>query len=171
MVRILGIDPGSRLLGYGVVAIAAGAGGRASISYVECGVIAVDPRRPLEERLAEMARGVGEVVAELKPTLAAVEDVYLADNARSALALGQARGAALAAIGMAGLPVTAYHASLVKKMVTGRGRATKEQVGHMVTLLLGLKRVPRADAADALAIAVAHAHARVGDWTHKAVTA
>ena len=151
--RILGIDPGSRTTGYGVVETA----GR-SLRCVECGVVAAAPELPLARRLAEILTGLLEVVAELKPEVAAVEDVFHAQNARSALALGQARGVALAAVAMAGIHVVAYPPALVKKAVTGQGRATKEQVGRMVRLLVGLKRTPRADAADALAVAITHAH-------------
>ena len=151
--RILGIDPGSRTTGYGVV----DADG-AAIRCVECGVLAASAGLPLARRLGEMLRGLLEVLEELRPDVAAVEDVFHAVNARSALALGQARGVALAAASMSGLAVHAYAPSVVKKAVTGRGRASKEQVGRMVRLLVGLKREPRVDAADALAVAVAHAH-------------
>src|SRR5205814_10644923 len=126
--------------------------------YVECGVLAADRGDPIERRLAEIARGLREVIDELRPDVAAVEDVFSAVNPRTALALGQARGAAIAMVGMAGLSVYAYPPALVKQAVTGRGRAGKEQVALMVRALLGLRRAPRADAADALAVAVAHAH-------------
>ena len=155
MVRILGIDPGSRTTGYGVV----DADGT-TLRCVECGVVAVAARLPIERRLAEILRGLTEIVEELRPDVAAVEDVFHAVNARSALALGQARGVALAAAAMAGLAVHAYAPSVVKKAVTGRGQATKVQVGNMVRLLVGLARPPRADAADALAVAVTHAQRR-----------
>jgi crossover junction endodeoxyribonuclease RuvC len=148
-VRILGIDPA----GYGVV----DAAGRV-LRCVECGVVAAAAELPLARRLAEILTGLLEVVAEHKPDVAAVEDIFHARNARSALALGQARGVALAAAAMAGVPVVAYPPALVKQAVTGRGRASKEQVGRMVRMLVGLKREPRADAADALAVAIAHAH-------------
>jgi crossover junction endodeoxyribonuclease RuvC len=151
--RILGIDPGSRTTGYGVV----DADGSA-LRCVECGVVAVAASLPLELRLAEILKGLLEVAEELRPQVAAVEDVFHAINARSALALGQARGVALAAAALAGIRVHAYPPSVVKQAVTGRGRATKEQVGRMVRLLVGLRREPRADAADALAVAIAHAN-------------
>jgi crossover junction endodeoxyribonuclease RuvC len=153
--RVLGIDPGSRVCGYGLV-VATGA----QIAYVECGVLTAPDDWPVEARLGEIARSLGEVVAELRPTEVAVEDVFARINLRSALALAQARGMALAVIGMAALPVTSYTAPVVKKAVVGRGRAEKSQIARMVQALLGLTSVPRADAADALAVAITHARAR-----------
>jgi crossover junction endodeoxyribonuclease RuvC len=150
--RILGIDPGTRLLGYAVV------DALPRLRYVECGVVTAPARQPLAARLAEIQRALEEIIAELRPDEVAVEDVFTAHNARSALALGHARGVALAAAGRAGLPVTAYAPAKVKRAVTGRGAAPKEQVALMVRALVGLRMVPRADAADALAVAVAHAH-------------
>jgi crossover junction endodeoxyribonuclease RuvC len=153
VVRILGIDPGSRNCGYAVVEKS----GR-ELRYVECGVLQASAKLPVEKRLGEIARGLREVVEELAPEVAAVEDVFSATNVRTALLLGQARGAALAVVGGAGLAVHAYPPATVKKSVTGRGGAPKEQVALMVRALLGLKRVPAADAADALAVAITHAH-------------
>ena len=156
--RILGVDPGSRVLGYAVVeAGEPRAGGLLPLRYVECGVLEASERAPLEERMGEIAVGLREVIDELRPDVMAAEDVFFAVNARSALALGQARGAALAIAGMARLRVFAYSPAVVKQAVTGRGRAPKLQVAEMVRALLGLKRLPRSDAADALAVAVAHA--------------
>src|SRR5262245_63818951 len=100
--RILGIDPGTRVLGYAVV------DALPRLRYVECGVVTAPARRPLEVRLAEIQRQVEEIIAEHRPDQVAVEDVFAAHNARSALALGHARGVVLAAAGRAGLPVTAY---------------------------------------------------------------
>jgi crossover junction endodeoxyribonuclease RuvC len=154
--RILGIDPGSRILGYGVV----DTDSRRRVRYVECGVVESARELPLELRLAEIAIGLEEIVAELCPDTVAAEEIFTALNVRSALLLGQARGAALAVCGRAGLAVTAYPPAVVKKAVTGRGRAPKEQVALMVQSIVGLRRLPRADAADALAVAVAHAHIR-----------
>lgn len=150
--RVLGIDPGSRVCGYGLVTAAADA-----IVYVECGVLTAPEDWPMEARLGEIARSLGEVIAELAPTEVAVEDVFSRINPRSALALAQARGMALAVIGMAALPVTSYPAPVVKKMIAGGGRAEKTQVARMVQVLLGLGSTPRADAADALAVAITHA--------------
>ena len=151
--RILGLDPGSRVCGYGVIEAV---GGR--LRYVECGVLTAPESRPMEQRLGEIARGLREVIDELAPTVAAVEDVFLHQNARSALALAQARGMALAVFGMAGLRVASYPPALVKKAVSGSGGAGKEQIARMVQALIGLRSLPRADATDALAVAITHGH-------------
>jgi crossover junction endodeoxyribonuclease RuvC len=150
--RVLGVDPGSRVCGYAVVAVGPGR----SCLYVECGVLTSAHRAP-EARLGEIARGLAEVIEELGPAGVAVEDVFSHRNPRSALALAQARGAVLAVAGMRGLPVHSYAPALVKKTVTGRGRADKDQVARMVKALVGLASLPTADAADALAVALTHA--------------
>lgn len=150
--RVLGIDPGSRICGYGVV-VADGGG----VRYVECGVLTAPEAWPMEARLGEIARSLGEVIDELRPDVVAVEDVFSRINARSALALAQARGMALAVTGLRGLTVASYPAPVVKKAVAGGGRADKDQVARMVQALLGLGSLPRADAADALAVAITHA--------------
>jgi crossover junction endodeoxyribonuclease RuvC len=151
---VLGIDPGSLVCGYGVVT----ADGAGRYRYVECGVVTAPAGAPMEQRLGEIARWLTDVVTELRPTAVAVEDVFAKINVRSALALAQARGMVLAVAGMAGLSVHSYAPALVKKTVTGRGRASKEQVTAMVQALTGLRRPPRADAADALAVAITHCH-------------
>lgn len=153
--RILGIDPGSRICGYGLISLA---GDR--LGYVECGVLTAPEDWPMEARLGEIARSLGEVIEELRPTEVAMEDVFSRINARSALALAQARGMALAVLGLASLAVASYPAPVVKKTVVGRGRAEKDQVAQMVRTLLGLASAPRADAADALAVAITHARVR-----------
>jgi len=150
-VRILGLDPGSRVCGYGVIEERAG-----ELSYVECGVLTAPEERAMEDRLGEIARGLREVIAELAPEIVAVEDVFVHANARSALALAQARGMALAVIGLSGLRVASYPPAVVKQAVSGSGSATKEQVTRMVQTLIGLRSAPRADAADALAVAITH---------------
>jgi crossover junction endodeoxyribonuclease RuvC len=152
-VRVLGVDPGSRVCGYAVIT----SQGRAQYEYVECGVLTAPDGAAVEVRLGEIARSLFDVVRELAPTALAVEDVFCHLNPRSALALAQARGVVLAVAGMAGLPVFSYAPALVKKSVTGRGAASKEQVTRMVMALIGLQRPPRADAADALAVAITHA--------------
>lgn len=152
--RVLGVDPGSRVCGYGVIAVDAPRRYR----YVECGVLTAPRRAPAEERLGEIARSLVELVREVAPDALAVEDVFSHLNPRSALALAQARGIVLAVAGMAGLPVFSYTPARVKKAVTGRGRASKDQVARMVRVLIGLTRTPVSDAADALAVAIAHAH-------------
>ena len=143
------MDPGSRVCGYGVIDVDA----RNNYCYVECGVLTA-AGDAMEERLGEISRHLTDVVTELRPELIAVEDVFSRINPRTALALAQARGAVLAVAGMAGLRVYSYAPAVVKKMVTGRGRATKQQMTHMVQVLVGLKSPPRADAADALAVAI-----------------
>jgi len=151
-VRILGLDPGSRVCGYGVI----GVDGEA-LSYVECGVLTAPEDRAMEERLGEIARGLREIIDELAPTVVAVEDVFVhAQNPRSGLALAQARGMALAVIGLAGLRVASYPPAHVKKTVAGSGSAGKDQVARMVQTQIKLKSLPRADASDALAIAITH---------------
>ncbi len=149
--RILGLDPGSRVCGYGVIDDTAG-----EMTYVECGVLTAPQDRAMEERLGEIARGLREVISELDPQVVAVEDVFTHQNPRSALALAQARGMALAVVGLAGLRVASYAPASVKKAVSGSGRADKDQVARMVQVLIGLRSLPRADATDALAVAITH---------------
>lgn len=150
--RILGIDPGSRLTGFAVI----DAQGQ-RLQARGFGVIR--PRaEALGERLGEIFTGVAEVIAELAPAAVAVESVFLARNAQSALKLGQARGAAICAAAQAALPVFEYSPRSVKQAVVGTGRADKAQVQHMMRHLLGIEGPLAADAADALAIAVCHAH-------------
>jgi crossover junction endodeoxyribonuclease RuvC len=150
-VRILGLDPGSRVCGYGVIDE-----DRGELRYVECGVLTAPEDKPMEQRLGEIARGLREVIGELSPEIVAVEDVFTYQNPRSALALAQARGMALAVIGLAGLRVASYAPALVKKTVTGSGTADKGQIARMVQALIRLKSLPRADASDALAVAITH---------------
>ena len=152
--RILGLDPGSRYCGYGVIDEEAGA-----LRYVECGVLTAPEGHPMEMRLGEIARGLHEVIAELAPGIAAVESVFLQSNPRSALALAQARGMALAVIGLAGISVVSYSPASVKKAVSGSGRADKDQIARMVQVLIGLRSLPRVDATDALAVAITHGQA------------
>lgn len=149
--RILGLDPGSRVCGYGVIDERAGA-----LAYVECGVLTAPEDHAMEDRLGELARGLREVIGELAPEIVAIEDVFSHQNVRSALALAQARGMALAVVGLCGLSVASYAPALVKKAVSGSGRADKTQVARMVQALIGLHSLPRADATDALAVAITH---------------
>ncbi len=153
MTRILGIDPGTRYFGYGVVERVRS--GR--VRYIECGVI--EPRREaaLAARLAEISDGLVEVIAELAPEVVAVEGVFHGVNARSALQFGHSRGVALATAGAHALPVHEYAPATVKRAVAGNGAATKQQVQAMVLALCGLSRAPRLDASDALAVAICHA--------------
>jgi crossover junction endodeoxyribonuclease RuvC len=154
-VRILGLDPGSRYCGYGVIDDMG-----STARYVECGVLTAPATGAMEQRLGEIARGLREVIDELAPEVVAVEDVFVHQNARSALALAQARGMALAVIGLCGLRVASYPPAVVKKAITGSGAASKEQIARMVQALIGLRTLPRADATDALAIALTHTRTR-----------
>ncbi len=151
--RILGIDPGSRRCGYGVIERM----GPGRVRYVECGVVEAPATRPLPRRLVEISAGLREVIAELRPDAVAVEGVFHGKNARAALQLGHARGAVLVVCAEAELDVAEYAPATVKRMVAGSGRATKEQVQHMVRALCALAGSPRLDASDALAIAICHA--------------
>lgn len=152
MDRVLGIDPGSLRCGYGALVV-----DRGQLRYLECGVLTSSSANPMENRLGEIARGLGEVIDELAPSVLAVEDVFAQVNVRTALALAQARGVVLAVAGLRGLAVCSYPPAAVKKCVAGSGRAEKGQVARMVATLIGLRSVPSPDAADALAIAIAHA--------------
>jgi crossover junction endodeoxyribonuclease RuvC len=151
LVRILGLDPGSRVCGYGVIDVEG-----TELRYVECGTLTAPEDRAMEVRLGEIARGLREVIGELAPTIVAIEDVFTHQNPRSALALAQARGMALAVVGLAGLAVSSYPPASVKKAVSGSGRADKDQIARMVQALIGLRSLPRADATDALAVAITH---------------
>jgi crossover junction endodeoxyribonuclease RuvC len=158
-VRILGIDPGSRICGYGMIVATGGAAGTPGpdgLRYVECGVLTAPEDHAAESRLGEIACGLGEVIDELQPTVIALEAVFARVNVKSALALAQARGMVLAVAGLRRLTVASYTAPLVKKQITGRGRADKDQVARMVAAMVGLRTPPRADAADALALAITH---------------
>jgi crossover junction endodeoxyribonuclease RuvC len=150
--RILGVDPGLRRCGWGVVEHRFGRTG-----YVACGVIAPPTEAPLAERLATIHKGVAEILALHRPDEAAVEDSFVHANPASALKLGHARAAAMLAPALAGLTVAEYAPRLVKQAVTGKGGAEKEQVAAMVGMLLPGSRAV-ADAADALAVAICHAH-------------
>lgn len=156
--RILGIDPGSRITGYGVVDVQAG-----KPVYVASGCIRTTDTA-LEQRLAQIYAGLSEVIGEYRPNAVAIERVFLAKNADSALKLGQARGAALVCMANHGLAISEYAARQIKQTVTGKGSADKSQVQHMVTALLKLSATPQADAADALAIAITDAYSRSGLW-------
>ncbi len=152
MIRILGIDPGSRVTGYGVI----DSDGRRS-RYVADGCIRLGSVA-LAERLGLIYRGVLAVVDRYAPEAVAVEEVFVSRNPSSALKLGHARGAAICAGVSRSLPVAEYSARAVKLAVVGQGGAEKAQVQHMVCRLLGLSEAPAEDAADALAVALCHAH-------------
>ena len=156
MTRILGIDPGSRCTGYGVLEQAGG-----HCHVVTWGTVATSGAE-MAPRLGQIFSALEEVVRTCEPAEVAVEKVFMARNADSALKLGQARGAAIAAVMRSELPVFEYGARQVKQAVVGQGGAAKEQVGAMVHHLLSLRDTPPEDAADALAVALCHAHTRVG---------
>ncbi len=151
--RILGIDPGLRVTGFGVIDVQ----GR-DLRYVASGVIRIAPGA-LPPRLKTIHDGVSEVVAQYRPDLAVAEIVFVNVNPQSTLLLGQARGAAITTLVVHGLAVHEYTALQVKQAVVGHGRAAKSQVQAMVQRLLCLPGIPSTDAADALACAICHAHA------------
>ncbi len=153
MERILGIDPGSRITGYGVIDAE-----RNGLSFVACGVIKTTTDYPFSFRLNEIFEGINEVIQVHNPVIGAVEDVFLATNPRSALKLGHARGAAVVAAMQNGLTVYDYSPRAVKQAVAGYGQAEKPQVLHMVKALLSLNGSPSPDATDALAVAICHAN-------------
>jgi crossover junction endodeoxyribonuclease RuvC len=153
---LLGIDPGSRHTGWGVIDQQ---GNRQRL--LACGTISTT-HDDMAPRLGEIYAGIAGVLAEYRPEEVGIEKVFMARNADSALKLGHARGAAITAVVNAGVPVFEYSPRQIKQAVVGRGGAEKQQVAQMVTWLLGLNETPQSDAADALAVAICHAHMRVG---------
>ncbi|MBU1236970.1 MAG: crossover junction endodeoxyribonuclease RuvC [Gammaproteobacteria bacterium] len=156
-VRILGIDPGLRITGFGVIDKVG-----QKLAYVTSGCIKSSDKDSLPERIKTLLDGIGEVIALHNPQEAAVEIVFVNVNPQSTLLLGQARGAAISALVGANLPVSEYTALQIKQAVVGHGKAAKEQVQQMVMRLLQLPGTPSADAADALACAICHAHGGQG---------
>jgi len=154
MTRILGIDPGSRVTGYGIIDQAG-----QQISYVASGCIRTSGDA-LAERLGIIFAGVNTIIQQYLPDEMAIERVFMNKNADSALKLGQARGAAICASVHLEVPVDEYAAREIKQAVVGNGGATKEQVQHMICVLLSLQKTPPSDAADALGVAVCHGHHR-----------
>ena len=152
-IRILGLDPGLRRTGWGVIAVE---GSR--LVHVAHGVIAPGERCALSDRLFALFEGVTAVIAAHAPHEAAIEETFMTSNGQSTLKLGHARAAAMIAPAQAGLLVAEYAAKVVKKAVVGTGRAAKEQVQMMVQRLLSLNGTPAPDSADALACAICHAH-------------
>jgi crossover junction endodeoxyribonuclease RuvC len=149
--RVLGIDPGSRITGYGIV----DQNGN-KLVHVDNGAIFTDKAADFPGRLKKIFDGLSEVIAQYRPDEVAIENIFFSTNVQSALKLGQARGAAIVAAVNAGLPVAEYSALQVKQAVVGRGRAEKGQVQKMLKALLGLPETAQADASDALAVAVCH---------------
>lgn len=151
--KILGVDPGTAVTGYGVVALEGGG----AVSLVECGVIRTDRQLPMPQRLQAIFEGLGEVMDRHDPDAVAVEGVFYGRNVRTTVALGQARGVILLAGATRRLAVHEYSPAEVKNAITGTGRASKEQVQFMVQRLLKLSAAPTpADAADGVAVALAH---------------
>jgi crossover junction endodeoxyribonuclease RuvC len=150
---ILGIDPGTRVTGWGVVAIE-----RHEPRFVACGAITPRARLALEHRLEQIFSGLGDVIASHAPTVVAIEQPFVGANARSAMALGEARTVAMLAATLAGLPVRHYAPASIKQAVAGYGRGDKAQVREMLCLQLGARALPdELDATDALAVALCHA--------------
>src|SRR5665213_1017253 len=156
--RILGIDPGTLRLGYGVIECEGA--GTSTVTYVECGVISAPARDTRSVRLGEIGRGLRDLIEEVRPHVVAMEEAFFGVNVQSTLALGEARGVALFVASECGLLVSGYPPATVKKTVAGHGRGTKDQIGYLVRALLSLRRTPEPDAADALAIAICHARCR-----------
>ena len=149
---ILGVDPGSRITGYGLIKVE-----KTQVSYVASGCIRM-PTDDLPVRLLTIYQNIGELIRQYAPSQAAIEQVFVGKSVSSALKLGHARGAAILAIAEAGLPLGEYAPRTIKQAVAGTGAADKEQVQAMVVRLLGLNRTPSADAADALAVALCHSY-------------
>ncbi|HEX7364070.1 MAG TPA: crossover junction endodeoxyribonuclease RuvC [Dehalococcoidia bacterium] len=152
--RVLGIDPGTLNLGYGVVDEVAG-----EMAMVTCGVLSLPPKVPVEKRLSSFYKKLVEIVASHKPDEVAIEEPFVAGNARSALAVGRAQAIAILAAANKNIPIFRYLPTQVKQQVTDYGGSSKEQVQEMVRLQLGLAECPQPyDAADALAVAICHLH-------------
>ncbi len=156
-IRILGIDPGLRVTGFGVIEKSGN-----KLIYVASGCIRTDAKASLPQRLGTIHAGVLELVAQYQPDQSVVEIVFVNVNPQSTLLLGQARGAAIAGLVSGGVDVAEYTALQVKQAVVGNGKAAKVQVQHMIRRLLALPGDPSPDAADALACAIAHAHGGQG---------
>jgi crossover junction endodeoxyribonuclease RuvC len=153
--RLLGLDPGLRITGWGVLESRDN-----RLIWVADGTVTSDEKLTLAERLAQLNRGVAGIIERFRPDEAAVEETFVNKNPSSTLKLGQARGSVLTACGLANIPVSEYAPSLVKKSVVGGGHAAKGQVGMMVRQLLPTCEIATEDAADALAVAICHAHHR-----------
>ena len=155
-IRIIGIDPGLRTMGWGVIETSG-----VRIAYVASGAVRSSDKRPLAERLCELHVGLAAVISAHGPLEAAVEETFVNRDPQSALKLGQARGIALAVPALAGLKVAEYAANLIKKTVSGSGHAEKAQIALMVQALLPGSGAQSSDAADALAVAITHARMRL----------
>ncbi|MEM8627332.1 MAG: crossover junction endodeoxyribonuclease RuvC [Pseudomonadota bacterium] len=154
-IKILGIDPGLRRTGWGLIAVDG-----VRLSYIASGLVTSDAAEPLGVRLRQLFEGITEVVRGHRPAEAAVEETFVNRDARSALKLGQARGMAMLVPSLAGIPTAEYAPNLIKKTVTGAGHAEKHQISAMLKVLLPKARPESEDEADALAVAICHAHHR-----------
>lgn len=151
---ILGIDPGLAITGFGLIKYE-----QNNFKVIQYGVIRTPSKTPLPDRLVKIREGIETLVQQYKPDCAAIEELFFNTNAKSAFLVGQARGVAVVTVASAGLPVYEYTPLQVKQGVAGYGRADKNQIQQMVKTLLNLKEIPKPDdAADALAIAMCHAH-------------
>lgn len=154
--RVLGIDPGTLNLGYGVIDEE-----EAEMTLVDCGVLSVSSRTPVEQRLSLLYRKITKIVARYQPDEVAIEEPFVAGNVRSALAIGRAQAIAILAAANRSIPISRYLPAEVKQQVTNYGNSDKEQVQEMVRVQLGLAQPPRpSDAADALAVAICHLQQR-----------
>ena len=154
-IRILGVDPGLRRTGWGVIEVLAN-----RLTFIACGTVFSDENEELAHRLLELHKGLTEVVARFEPDEAAVEKTFVNKDATATLKLGQARGIAMLVPAQAGLAVSEYAPNLVKKTVVGSGHADKKQIHLMIKVLLPKADPKSDDAADALAVAITHAHHR-----------
>lgn len=155
MTRILGIDPGLQRTGWGIITAK-----QNQISFVACGTLSTDARADMPYRLKQLHDGLAHIIALHNPAEAAVEETFVNVSGSSTLKLGQARGALMLTISLAGIPVSEYSATQVKKSVAGTGHAEKGQIAMMVKTLLPASTAQGADAADALAVAITHSHHR-----------
>jgi len=152
-VRILGIDPGTGILGFGVIDVVKG-----KTEFVTAGVIKTPAHTPLDERLEEIFNGLNEIINETKPEAASIEKLFFARNVTTAMSVSHARGVAMLVARQAGLTIAEYTPLQIKQTLTGYGKADKKQVQEMVRIQLNLKQIPRPDdAADALAAAITYA--------------
>ena len=157
MTIILGIDPGSRITGYGLIKET-----NRKIEYIDSGCIRTAPDGELSQKLLQIYDGICQLMDQYSPTEVAIEQVFMHQNPNSALKLGHARGVAMVAAASHRVKVSEYSARAIKQTVVGYGAAEKDQVNHMVVHLLMLNSPPQQDAADALAIAICHSHMRTG---------
>lgn len=149
--RIIGIDPGSRITGYGIIDTE-----KNRIRHIDCGGIHIPEKKPLDYRLHFIHEKLNEILLEFKPDQAGIEDVFFAKNAKSSLMLGHVRGVILLTLAKFSIPSSAYPPREVKKAITGYGAASKEQIQYMIKNLLSLRETAFEDASDALAIAICH---------------